>query len=391
LGGSEEAILVGSLNSLETKKILEGVTTATYVSGYLLFTRDQILMAQAFDTQKLELTGEAVPIAEHVAMNGTTGVPEFSAAENGTLVYQTGEAAGAWDLLWFGRDGKLIGPLAQQDRYFGPELSPDGGFLAYSLFNGNLGLSDIWTMDLKRGTKSRLTFGPGAHNSAVWSNDGRRVYYSSNHKGGIFHIYSKAADGSGSEQVVQEDPDAYEIVSCVSADGRYLVYIRRLVNDSKGNIDIWVLPLSGDGKPFPVVQSPFDDRNPRVSPNSKWMAYDNGESGRTEVYITSFPGGGARWQVSTNGGVQARWRGDGKELYFLDPSDNLMAVDVDVSSGTPRLGVPHALFQAVDVQRELGAYVVTNDGKKFLVNNGSTKQGSEPLTLVQNWTAELKK
>jgi len=122
------------------------------------------------------------------------------------------------------------------------------------------------------------------------------------------------------------------------------------------------------------------------------MAYDNGESGRTEVYITSFPGGGARWQASTNGGVQGRWRGDGKELYFLDPSDNLMAVDVDVSSGTPRLGVPHALFQAVGVQRQVGAWVVTNDGKKFLVDNGSTKQGSsEPLTLVQNWTAELKK
>jgi len=121
------------------------------------------------------------------------------------------------------------------------------------------------------------------------------------------------------------------------------------------------------------------------------MAYHSNESGRQEVYVTGFPGGGAKWQVSTNGGVDARWRGDGKELYFLDPSDNLMAVDVDTSGTAPRLGVPHALFQAIGVQRQVGTYVVTPDGKKFLVNSGSTKQGSEPLTLVTNWTAELKK
>ena len=389
LGGSEEAIHVGSLNSLETKKILEGVTTATYVSGYILFTRDQTLMAQTFDTQRLELTGEAVPIAEHVALNGTTGVPEFSAAENGTLVYQTGEAAGAWDLLWFERDGKLIGALLQQDRYLYPELSPDGGFLAFALFNGNLGLSDIWTMDLKRGTKSRLTFGPGTHNSPVWSADGKVVYYSSNFKG-AYHIYSKAADGSGSEQVVSEDPDASEVPESVS-DGRYLLYVRRLLNDPKGQADIWALPLAGDGKRFAVVQTPFDDLNPMVSPSGKWMAYHNNESGRAEIYITPFPGGGARWQVSTNGGADVRWRGDGKELYFLDPSDNIVAVDVDTSTGAPRLGVPHTLFQVVGVHRQLGTYIVTRDGKKFLVNSGSVKQGTEPLTLVTNWTAEFKK
>jgi len=139
------------------------------------------------------------------------------------------------------------------------------------------------------------------------------------------------------------------------------------------------------------VQTAFSDLVPAASPAGKWMAYQNNESGRSEIYLTQFPGGGARWQVSTSGGADARWRGDGKELYFLDPSDSVMAVDVDSSGGTPRLGVPHALFQAMGVQRQVGTYVVTSDGKKFLINSGSVKQGTEPLTLVTNWTAELKK
>ncbi len=124
------------------------------------------------------------------------------------------------------------------------------------------------------------------------------------------------------------------------------MYTSRQVADPKANVDLWVLPMSSDGKPsgkpFPIVQTPFDDVNPEVSPAGKFMAYQNVESGRNEIYLTSFPGGGARWQVSTGGGVDARWRGDGKEIFFLDPSDNLMAVDVDTTSGTPRLGVPHA-------------------------------------------------
>ena len=121
------------------------------------------------------------------------------------------------------------------------------------------------------------------------------------------------------------------------------------------------------------------------------MVYQNNESGGYEIYLTAFPGGGARWQVSTGGGVEAKWRGDGKELYFLDPSDNLMAVDVDTSGGTPRQGIPHALFQARGVQPQVGSFAVTKDGKKFLINSGTEKQDTEPLTLVTNWTEELKK
>lgn len=390
LGAAEQSIFVGSLGSMEAKKVLAGVSTATYASGYLLFLRDQALLAQAFDTRRLELTGDAVPIAEHIAVNGATGVPEFSASETGTLTYQTGEATGAWDLLWFGRDGKALGALAQQERYYYPALSPDNSQVAVSLFNGSQGTADLWALDLKRGTKSRLTFGPGTALTATWSVDGKMLYYASNPKGPS-QIYAKATDGSGPEQVALQDSEASETPWSFSPDGQYLVFGRRLLNDPKGNIDLWVLPLSGDRKPFPIVQSAFADTNAQVSPSGKWMVYQNNESGRTEVYITAFPGGGARWQVSTSGGVEGRWRGDGKELYFLDPSDTVMAVDVETAGGTPKLGVPHALFQAMGVQRQVGSYVVTKDGKKFLINSGSTKQGSEPLTLVTNWMEDLKK
>jgi len=152
-----------------------------------------------------------------------------------------------------------------------------------------------------------------------------------------------------------------------------------------------VRPLAGDGKPFPIVQTPFEERDPQISPDGKWMAYRNNESGRMEVYITAFPGGGAKWQVSTNGGFEAKWRGDSKELFFVDSSDNLMAVDVNASGSAVRLGVPHVLFQAVGAQRQAGPFDVTRDGKKFLINNGNPKEGNEPVTVVLNWPAELKK
>jgi hypothetical protein len=121
------------------------------------------------------------------------------------------------------------------------------------------------------------------------------------------------------------------------------------------------------------------------------MAYQSNESGRREIYVTAFPGGGAKWQVSNNGGTSPKWRRDGKELFFLDAADTVNAVDVNTSAGAPRLGAPHGLFQAVGIQRDFGPFDVTGDGKKFLVNSGNLKEGSDPLTLVLNWTAELKK
>jgi Tol biopolymer transport system component len=242
--------------------------------------------------------------------------------------------------------------------------------------------------DLARQTGTRFSFGPASQTWPVWSFDGKTIFYASNVKGPT-HIYAKAADGSGAERTIQEDGDVLESPRTVSADGRYLIYGRRAKDESA--FHIWALPLTGGGKPFAVVQDSFDEDFPSVSADGKWMAYQSNESGRREIYITAFPGGGAKWQVSSNGGTAPRWRKDGKELFFLDLSDNVTAVDVSIAGGAPRLGAPRALFQAVGIQRDFGPFDVTADGKKFLVNSGNLKEGNDPLTLVLNWAAELKK
>jgi serine/threonine protein kinase/Tol biopolymer transport system component len=387
-GTPDHVLYVGELGSLQAKPLMKSETMAVYASDHVLFMRDQTLMAQPFDPSRLEVTGEPAPVAEHVAINGGTGRPLFSVSDNGELVYQSGETSGGWSLLWFGRDGKQMGSIPQADRYFYPALSPDGARLAVTLF-GTQGTGDVWIFDLKRGTSTRLTFGPALQASPVWTPDGKTIFYESTVKGPP-HIYAKSADGSGAERVVLEGNDEVEVPLSFSPDGRYLVYQKRALSNMQNGFDLWALPMFGDGKPFPIVQTAFDDIWGAVSPDGKWMAYQNNESSRMEVYITAFPGGGAKWQVSTNGGVQAKWRRDSKELFFLDSADSLMAVDVNTSGNAVRLGVPHALFQGLAVQRQAGAFDVTADGQKFLVNSGNLKEGSEPMTLVQNWPAELK-
>ena len=387
-GVQEHALYVGTVGSTDAKQLMKSETRAIYVPGYLLFLRDQTLMAQPFDAERLTLTGAASPIADHVATNTTTNRPIFSASNNGTLVYQTGSAQGGWRLLWFTREGKLTGAVGDLERYFDPAISPDGTRVAAGILTGQ-GTGDLWTFDLVRGTKTRLTFSPSVQRYPVWSADGKTIYYGSNRKG-AFHIYAKAADGSGDEQTIMEDETGYEFPQNASPDQRYLVYMR-VATDRRTGTELWALPLTGERKPVAVVQNSFPSFNPFVSPDSKWIAYESTESGRAEICITAFPAGGVKWQVSTGGGGAPKWRRDGKELFFMDPADNVMAVDVDTSGSAVRIGTPHQLFRPTGVQTQQGPYTAAADGKKFLVNSGDVKEESQPLTLVQNWPTQLKK
>jgi Tol biopolymer transport system component len=386
--GESPVLYVGELGKLQARLLMKSDSIAGYASGRLLFLRGQTLMAQAFDARKLELSGEPQPIAERIAINGASVRAMFSASDTGRLIYQTGEASAGWSLVWRDREGKQTDAVAKTERYLTPVLSPDGTRLAVTIFAGAQGVYDVWIFDLVRQTSTRFTFGPSSHQSPVWSADGKTIFFASNAKGST-HIYAKPADGSGVDRVVLEDGDVFEGPRTTSADGRYLIYGRRSPNEA--GYHIWALPLTGGGKTFPVVQDGFDEDFPALSADGKWMAYQSNESGRKEVYITAFPGGGAKWQVSSNGGSSPKWRRDGKELFFLDAADTITAVDVNTSGGAPQIGAPQGLFQAVGIQRDFGAYDVTADGKKFLVNSGNLKEGSDPFTLVQNWTAELKK
>jgi Tol biopolymer transport system component len=388
-GSQESQLFVGEVGSLQAKVVMKSESPAIYASGHLLFMRDQSLMAQPFDLRRLEPSGEPVPIAAHVAVNGATSHPLFTASQTGTMLYQSGETSGGWNLLWFDRDGKRTGSIAQVDRYLYPTLSPDGNRLAVMIFSGAQGIGDIWIFDLARGTSTRLTFGGASHVNPLWTPDGKNIFYGSTAKGPP-HIFAKAADGSGPERIVLESADTVELPQSFSPDGRFLVYGRHMSKTEAGG-HLWALPLSGDGKPFPIVQDAFDENSPAVSPDGKWMVYQSNESGRREIYVTAFPAGGAKWQVSTNGGTSAKWRRDGKELFFLDPTDKIVAVDVNASGNAVRLGSPHDLFQTVGVQREYGPFDVSADGKKFLINSGNVKEGSDPFTLVLNWPSELKK
>ena len=386
--GQSPVLYVGELGSLHAKMLMKSDSMASYASGRLLFLRGQTLMAQPFDMNQVELSGEPQPVAERIAINGASVRAMFSASETGRLIYQTGEASAGWTLVWRDREGKQTEAVAKAERYLTPALSPDGTRLAVTEFAGYQGVSDIWIFDLTRQTNTRFTFGPASQTFAVWSSDGKTIFYGSNDKGAT-HIYAKAANGSGAERLVLEESDVVETPRLVSPDGRYLVYGRRA--KAEAGYHVWALPLSGGGKPFAIVQDAFDEDFPSLSSDGKWMAYQSNESGRREIYLTAFPGGGAKWQVSSNGGTSPKWRRDGKELFFLDAADTVNAVDVNTSAGAPRLGAPHGLFQAVGIQRDFGPFDVTGDGKKFLVNSGNLKEGSDPLTLVLNWTAELKK
>ena len=388
-GVQEDVVYVGTLGSMDAKLVMKSESTAQFVPDYLLFMRDQTLMAQRFNTRSFETAGPPVPIAEHIAINTPTNHPIFSASNNGMLVYQTGSAQGGWRLLWFTREGKRDRSVGDVDPYFDPTISPDGTRVAAGVLSRQGGTGDVWIFDLSRNTKTRLTFGAALQRYPVWTPDGKTIFYASNGRG-LFQIYSKATDGSGPEQALIEGDAALQIPLSISPDKHYLVYMR-LSADRKTGTDIWAVPLVGERKPFPIVQTVFDDREAEISPDGKWMAYQNNESGSSEVYVTGFPSGGPKWQASTNGGTHPKWRRDGKELFFIDPADNMMAVDVNSDGKVARMGTPHVLFHATGVQTQQGPYAVSADGKKFLVNSGDIKEESQPLTLVQNWTADLKK
>jgi Tol biopolymer transport system component len=378
------AIEVGSLDSKERKSLMFTHAGAAYAAGHIFFLRQNTLMAQPFDPKHLVFTGDASPVADPVLEDTGTVRGVFSVSDSGTLAYVEGSSAAVRKLIWVDRGGKKVAEIEGAEAYLWPDISRDGKKIAYSLESPAY---DIWSYDIGRGVKTRLTFGSAAAQAnlfQVWSPDGRWIAYTSI-RSGKFTICRKPSDGSGSEEVLLEGTDQLRYPTDWSSDGKFLTYRE----PQQGVWTVWMLPLTGERKPYAFLHSQFGQSYAIFSPNSKWVAYCSNESGEFKVYVVPFPGPGGKWQVSPGAGCTPRWRGDGKELFYLSMDNKVMSADVKASGSSFEVGAVHTLFETRPYS-SFGSYDVTLDGQRFVVVQ-DTEQSSAAITLAVNWLAELKR
>jgi eukaryotic-like serine/threonine-protein kinase len=364
----------------ENRPLFHSQSNAIYADGYLLFARNDQLLAQPFDPSNGKLSQEPQIIAKGVVNDAATWHMDASAAASGLLVYANG-GSGDWQLVWFDRSTRQITSIADKlANLQTARISPQGDRVALVIDNGT---ADIWVFDLARGVRTRLTFGPIQNMNPVWSADGKWIAYTSD-LNGHSSLCRKPSDGSGAEEVLLTDQ---QIISPTdwSHDGKYIIYDR----GTGGSNEVWALPLEGDRKPFLLVSHPNSGSGQaRLSPDGHWLAYMSNESGSLQVYVIAFGGGQGKWQVSTTSGGRPSWSNDGKELYFMDVTYNLFAVPVKEIAGALQFGNAQTLVQNWSAPQVF--YDVSPDSKKILLDR-ITQQVSQSVTVVTNFPAALKK
>jgi serine/threonine-protein kinase len=370
--------------SLESGELtmLEGLgegTTAEYVAtGHIVYGARGRLMAVPFDLERREILGDPVPVADDVyTMPG--GRAFFSVSRNGDLAYVSG---GEVDrrLVFVDRNGNAV-PSSAGPRFAShPRFSPRGSLLSIA---GGPGLArDIWTVDLKRGTRSRLTT-EDQNVHSTWSPDGTRIAYASGNR-----IVWRAADGSGETEVLA-DWERTPFPSSFSPDGSLLAFWE--ANPATG-VDIRVVPIQGDRKPIPFLETSFNESYGTFSPDGRYMAYTSDESGRFEVYVRPYPGPGGKVTVSTDGGSEACWSRDGKELFYRRGGSQVLSVPVTTEAAFTA-GKPRVLFEGDYGFGSFGDahYDVSPDGKTFAMVETGDANAPTRIDVVVNWGEELKR
>jgi Tol biopolymer transport system component len=379
-----DGIYIASVDGKESHPVMADFTNVAYAAGRLLFVRDSALMAQSFDVKTGKLQGEAERLADDVLVDQTIWRAQFDASANGALVYASGGLT-PWQAMLYDRSGKAVG--ASGDKVFNllsVRLSPDGTRLATEAGEGN---SDIWIYDRKREVNTRLTFGPSSSSSPVWSPDGQWIAYV-----GIRDknsLYRKPANGMGQEELLLEGDSTQRNPFDWSGDGKSILFG---VGDGTVKAQLWVLPLAGDRKPVPLTQNTYVTNSARFSPDGHWVAYSSNESGRFEVYVMPFGGGAGKWQVSSQGGLQPLWRRDGKELFFWSADNTLMSAPITLGAAGVEIGAARPLFRfnnPLGIVGVVSPYDVSADGQRFVLIS-TPQQTPRPITLVTNWTEELK-
>jgi len=389
----ERGIYIGSLDSTESKLLVNSNAGAIYAPpGYLLFVRDNqgplaSVMAQPFDAKNLQLSGEPTLILRDVTHNPQNGRLFICVSDNGALVYKTRVNVNV-QLTWVDRTGKRLGTIGNPDFILSPSLSPDEKRLAILRSDLSKG-TDIWLIDVLRGTSSIFTFDPALEGNPIWSPDGSRIVFSSTRLGRS-DLFWKSSNGAGNEELLLKSENS-KYVTDWSADGRFILYHE---GNPKTQMDLWALPLFDDKKPIALAQSQFSEVQGRFSPDGHWIAYVSNELGDNQIYVRNFPPSVGKWMVSINGGTQPRWRSDGKEIFYFGPGNKLMAVPVKSDGNNFEVGTPSSLFEANLAgltPRSNGGYATTHDGKRFLINLPVEESKQPPAIVIENWTALLKK
>jgi len=397
-------VYIGSLDVKPDRqsagKLLADPTPAVYVPspltgdtpGFLLFLRGLTmtsntggtLMAQPFDPKRMQLAGDAVPLAEQVSF--------FSASPNGVLVFETAGQQGNRQLTWYDRKGSVLSTAGETGEFNSLALSPDGTRVAYQ--RG----PDLWLFEFARGgVPTKFTFGSLALNP-VWSADGSRIAFTSIRGSGGFSLYQKASNLSGQEELLYQSPEI-KVPTSWTQDGKFLMYFA-LSPDTK--FDLWILPMGGSAaerKPVPFLRTEFNETNGRFSPDGRWVAYQSNQSGKNEIYVLPFdasnpgsPASGGLHQVSKDGGTNPRWSRNGKELVYVAPDGNLMSVEVSVSGSTFQTGTAQHLFKLPAT--DTGIWDISADSQRFLIAapaSSGAAPASVPLHVVMNWTGLLKR
>ena len=372
---------LGSLDSSERRLVGPLSSRAEYAApGYLIFVRDGALFAQPFDQGKARLLGEPHLLASNVHYFFGPSHAAFSASQTGVLVYQT--SPNPLEVVWFDRQGRRVGQIGDPVVVKGLRISPDGRKAAAGIQDRRTGSSDVWVTELASGVSTRVHSDPVDEIAPLWSHDGSKLFYRSDRLGppDIFEI---TLGVPGSEKPLLVAPGVQQPEDA-SRDGRFVAYLNQA---QSGLFHIWLLPLSGDRKPFPWLGTRFHETSPRFSPDSRWIAFESNESGSPEVYAALTEGAKNKRRISPAGGRLPRWRADGRELYYLAPDGTLMAVPIQPGPGL-ETGAPLPLFRA-DPQIE--NYDPAPDGSRFLAIAPVERVRESPIRVIANWTEAMKK
>jgi serine/threonine protein kinase/Tol biopolymer transport system component len=398
LGANEHADLdrggtlyVGSLDSADRTALVESDSQGVFAApNHLVYMRNNTLLAQSFDVASLRVTGDPLPIANMVERTPGSRRGAFSVSQTGVLAYRP---VGGTELVWFDRDGKRLGTIGIAGRYGNPALSPDEHHLAVARFDPDRGTSDIWVIELARNVMSRFTFDPAQDDMPIWSPDGTRIVFKST-RGPSAGIYQKASNGTGAEELLMGGltPFAATPMSW-SPDGRTILFS---TTGAAFHATAYLLPLRAPRTTARLFETELGmSLSCELSPDGRWAAFVSDESGKNEVYVRRFPSGDGKWQISVNGGLEPKWRNDGKELFYLAPDRSLMAVPVRAGVQF-ELGPASRLFQTLMSNVPTGGYtrnqyVVGANGQRFLINQTTGAAYPAPITVLVNWTARLRK